>query len=311
MKELIDFLNNYNVNYTIENGCVVANEIDLSQSGICELPENIHLIKCNYLFLDHNRISKLPENLHLFRCHWIDLSHNQISELPENLHLINCNYLNLGNNQISELPENLHLIKCRYLYLYNNKLNKLPENFHLIKCRYLDLSYNKINKLPENFHLLKCKYLYLSNNLSCSHQYFDEIEITKEYIHCDGILMWYDVKKQIGDYIVYIGRFGEVVVTKDNKTFAHGDTLRQAISDLSFKLSDRDKNDYIDIDKNVQYPINDMIVMYRIITGACSFGVENFMTGKKFNETISLNEINAIIGNEYGSKSFREFFEFK
>jgi hypothetical protein len=35
------------------------------------------------------------------------------------------------------------------------------------------------------------------------------------------------------------------------------------------------------------------------------------MTGKKFNKTISLNEINDIIGDEYGSKSFREFFKFE
>jgi hypothetical protein len=355
MKELTDFLDRYDIDYTIDNGYVVANEIDLSFKNISELPDNFHLIKCNNFYLGGNEISELPENFHLIRCNSISLYNNRISKLPENIHLLKCNNLNLGINKICELPENFHLIECDTIDLSHNKLNKLPENFHLIKCNYLYLNNNKITELSDNFHLIKCTNLYLSDNeitelpdnfhlikcnsidlsfnntiklpeninlikcnvllfiyykLYCNHQYFDEVEITKEYIYCDGLLTWYDTKKQINDYTVYFGRFGEIIVTKDNLTFAHGNTIRQAISDLLFKLSDRNKDEYLELNKNVQYPIENMIVMYRTITGACSFGVEEFMKSKNFNDTISLNEINAIIGNNYGSKSFREFFNF-
>jgi hypothetical protein len=336
MKELTDFLDKYNVKYTIQNGYVIANDIDLSDNKISKLPENIHLIRCNWIDLSYNDISKLPENFHLIKCNWINLSYNNISKLPENFHLIECRNIYLSGNKISELSENFHLIKCNSLYLSFNKIIRLPENFHLIqcssiylsdnrikklsknlhllKCNALFLSSNKIGKLPKNFNLIKCNYLYLKYNISqlnYARQKFDCVEITNDYIFCDNLLTWITGKKQINEYTIYVGRFNEVIVTTDNKTFAHGDTIRQAISDLQFKLSDRNKNEYINIDKNVQYPINDMIVMYRVITGACAYGVEKFMQGKKFNETISLNEINAIIGNEYGSKSFREFFEFK
>jgi hypothetical protein len=313
MKELTDFLDKYNVQYIVDNGNVIADEIDLSYCEIIELPKNFHLIKCDVINLYKNRISKLPENFHLLKCSNINLSHNKIIKLPENFHLLKCDTIRLSNNIINKLPENFSLIKCSYLDLSHNKINKLPENFHLLKCKYLYLYYNNISKLPENFHLLKCRIINLSNNLnwlSSNHQFFDDIEITKEYIYCDDLLMWYDNKKQVNDYTVYVGRFGDVVVTKDNETFAHGDTIRQAISDLSFKLSDRNKDEYLDIDKGEQHSIEEMIIMYRTITGACSYGVENFMTGKHFNETISINEINDIIGNEYGSKSFREFFKF-
>jgi hypothetical protein len=285
--------------------------IDLSNNSITELPENFHLIKCKEINLSHNFINKLPENFHLLKCNTIDLSHNSITELPDNFHLIESNDIYLDNNKISKLPENIHLLKCNYLYLNKNNLKKLPENFHLLKCYYIALSRNMIRKLPKNLHLVKCSYLYVYTDLSIPHQNFNDVEITDDYIYCDNRLTWITGKKQVNEFTVYIGRFGEVVVTKDNKKFAHGKTLRQAISDLLFKLSDRNKNEYIDLDKNVQLPINDMIVMYRTITGACSLGVENFMHNKNFNETISLNEINNIIGDDYGSKSFREFFKFE
>jgi hypothetical protein len=335
MKELTDFLDKYNVQYIVDNGNVIADEIDLSYNKITVLPENLHLIKCTYLRLNDNKIKKLPENFHLIKCDVLDLSWNEISELPDNFHLIKCRNLDLSSNRINNLSNKFYLIKSKYIQLANNRIKKLPKNFHLLKCDGINLAFNYISELPENFHLFICNTIYLDSNdiselpenfhsikcnficlssnsavLNNDHQYFDIPEITNDYIFCDNILTWITGIKHINEYTVYVGMFDEVVVTKDNKIFAHGTSIRQAISDLLFKLSDRNKNSYINMDKNVQLPINEMIVIYRTITGACAYGVEKFMHDKHFNTTISINEINDIIGNEYGSKTFREFFQF-
>ena len=224
MKDLIKFLDKYNVTYTIEGDYIIADNIDLSNKNITELPESIGNIKCNNLYLNYNNLTSLPESI--------------------------------GN------------IKCNNLYL----------------------SYNKLTSLP-------------------NYERFKEIEIGDDYLYCDGILTHYESIKNIGEYKVYIGYNDNVVVTKDDKIFAHGMSIKQGIRDLLFKLSNRDKSDYEDLDIDSELEIEEAIIMYRAITGACSYGVEQFMEGREFSNKISIKEIGELIGNEYGSREFREFFK--
>ena len=49
--------------------------------------------------------------------------------------------------------------------------------------------------------------------------------------------------------------------------------------------------------------------MYRTITGACSFGVKDFVKTKNIkNKKYKISDIIKITENSYGHKEFKEFF---
>ena len=51
------------------------------------------------------------------------------------------------------------------------------------------------------------------------------------------------------------------------------------------------------------------IECYRVITGACEFGTKNFIeTFKVPQKDYSVNEIIELTQNQYGGKTFKEFF---
>jgi hypothetical protein len=314
-------------------GNVKCVNLCLGNNNLTGLPESFSNIKCDSLYLNYNNLTSLPESFGNIKCNKLYLGSNNLTSLPESFGNIKCNKLYLDNSKLTSLPKSFGDIKCDRLYLSSNDLTSLPESFGNVKCSWLDLSNNNLTSLPESLGNIKCNYFYLNNNnltslpesfsnvkcnwLNLSNnnftefpevRKFDEVEITDEYVYCDKILTWFDKIKKINEYIVYVGCFGNFVVTKDNEVFAHSKSIRQGVSDLLFKLSDRDVEKYKSIDLNEQIPIEQAIVMYRTITGACSYGVENFMKGKKFSETISVNEIMDIIGNQYGSIKFKEFF---
>ena len=292
MKTLIKFLDKYNITYSIQDNIIVSDDINLYNNKLTELPESIGNLKCNYLDLSNNKLTELPESFGNIKCNNINLSKNKLTELPESIGNIKCNNLDLSYNKLTELPESFGNLKCNFINLYKNKLTSLPESIGNLKCNILDLSYNELTSLPE-------------------HKNFDEFEIGIDYIYCDGILTHYESIKYVGEYKVYVGYNDNFVVTKDDKVFAHGMSIRQGISDLLFKLSDRNKSDYENLTLDDILPLEEAIVMYRVLTGACSYGVEQFMKDKEFNKTISIREIDKVIGDSYGSKQFREFFKIK
>jgi hypothetical protein len=53
-----------------------------------------------------------------------------------------------------------------------------------------------------------------------------------------------------------------------------------------------------------------MIVCYRVITGACEFGVKEFISRKvpKPKKTYSVKEILSLTEGEYGHQQFKQFF---
>ncbi len=64
----------------------------------------------------------------------------------------------------------------------------------------------------------------------------------------------------------------EFFLVSDGKTHAHGDTLKKAKEDFEFKIiSDKLKNE--PIKKETIITVNH----YRLITGACEFGVKSWM----------------------------------
>ena len=132
-----------------------------------------------------------------------------------------------------------------------------------------------------------------------------------------------------GSYILVDDRFSEVIsqkhniwklkdIGKSNKyylvsdgkgKYAHGNSIKEAKEDLIYKISNRDKSEYKDIDINEKLPYAKCIEMYRVITGACSNGVRNFIESKGIKkDKFSPLEIAKLTENNYRNEDFKKFF---
>ena len=96
-----------------------------------------------------------------------------------------------------------------------------------------------------------------------------------------------------------------------SKTFAHGETIKQAKEDLKYKFKEIDTSMYKNYTLDTVITFEDAIQMYHAITGACSLGTkhfcENVLKVKKKKYTIA--ECIELTRGQYNSEKFREFFE--
>ncbi len=133
------------------------------------------------------------------------------------------------------------------------------------------------------------------------------------FIYKDGILSEVHSSKQLDNgIIIYItNRVGcsetEYIAVKDNFS-AHAKTLKLALIDLRFKMSDRDTLWLKDKTQDDILSFEDSVLAYRLITGACSGGVENFLKTHKEKESYSIKEIGELTRGQYGSEEFIQFF---
>ncbi|MFV0399174.1 MAG: leucine-rich repeat domain-containing protein, partial [Oscillospiraceae bacterium] len=114
-----------------------------------------------------------------------------------------------------------------------------------------------------------------------------------------------------------VGMRGEELILKDchiaekEGIFAHGETIKEALHDLRFKLAeDRGAEQYQHLNRDNVLQVEDAIAMYRIITGACKFGTEQFLSGmEEIKDAYSVQEIMDITAGQYGGTKFAAFFE--
>ena len=101
------------------------------------------------------------------------------------------------------------------------------------------------------------------------------------------------------------------LITDGKGKWSHGSTLKEAKDDLIYKISNRDKSEYENLSLDSEVTFEESVEMYRVITGACSFGtryfVQNRLKEKKDKYTIS--EIIQITKKEYGGNTFASFFK--
>ena len=137
---------------------------------------------------------------------------------------------------------------------------------------------------------------------------------------------------QNGKYILVDGEFNEVIskrgfvykvkqigkvkeyylVTDGNGKYAHGDTIKDAKEDLIYKLSNRSKSDFDGLNPDERLSFEKAIECYRVITGACSVGVKNFIDKNNIEKKeYSINDIIFLTSKEYGGDSFSRFFKTK
>jgi len=124
--------------------------------------------------------------------------------------------------------------------------------------------------------------------------------------------------KPKGDIIIYkgynvIGVKNNVIqredcyVAESGKFYAHGKSMKKAVEDLHFKLiSKKLKNEPINKDTVID------IKYYRLVTGACEFGVKSFIKSNGLKESYKACELLPILesNHAYGVEKFKSLLTF-
>jgi hypothetical protein len=130
------------------------------------------------------------------------------------------------------------------------------------------------------------------------------------YIMVDGIFCEvlhkrnnvYNCKKIGSDEIFYI--------VTDGIKYSHGTTIKEAREDLLYKIGNVDKSKYEGLSIESELTFVDAVECYRVVTGACSLGVKDFVKTKGISTDgmFKIGEIIKLTEGSYGSDKFKSFF---
>ena len=203
------------------------------------------------------------------------------------------------------------------LYLSGTKITSLPEN--LTVGGSLDLSGTQITSLPDN--LTVGGSLYLSGTqIAFKSEERKKVKTLKNgdfapgrYLYCDGMLTHVKRKKQIGEYTFFVGKIKGMNVISDGENYAHCEDFMDGACDLEFKKAkDRGADQYKDYTMDTVVSVEEAKTMYRILTGSCKAGTENFVNGlRSVKEQYTVREIIDITEGAYRSEVFKSFFQKK
>lgn len=100
-------------------------------------------------------------------------------------------------------------------------------------------------------------------------------------------------------------------IVQQGASFSHGGTLKSAMDDLQFKLAkDREAEQYKSLTLNSELTLAEAKTAYRIITGACQFGTEQFVDSlKTVKEKYTVAEMLKVTQGQFGADIFNRFFE--
>ena len=132
-----------------------------------------------------------------------------------------------------------------------------------------------------------------------------------KYLYCDDMLIHVKRKKKIGEYTFYVGKIKGMNVLFDGENYAHCKSFKEGVSDIEFKKAkDRGANQYKDYTLETVVTFEEAITMYRIITGACKAGTENFINSQRdIKKKYTVQEIIDITEGQYRSEIFKNFFK--
>jgi len=146
-------------------------------------------------------------------------------------------------------------------------------------------------------------------------------EETYKTLCADGYLIVVDGHKNFNaDIEVYKGRLFLGIENKKLKLepcflvskgaqSAHGETLKEAMQDLNFKMAaDRGAEQYKNLSKSSILTLEEAATAYRIITGACKFGTEQFINSQsKIQEKYTVAEMMKVTKGNFGNETFCRF----
>lgn len=178
------------------------------------------------------------------------------------------------------------------LYLRGTRVTSLPEN--LTVGGWLDLSGTGVTS-SENIRRLR------------NGDYKDG-----RYLYADNILTHVKRKLIAGGYTYFEGKIPGRNVIFDGTNYAHCETRRQGLADLRFKAAaNRGAEQYKDLPLDHELPLDEMVTMYRVITGACRQGSQAFVDslGDKLKDRYTIREAVELTRGQYGGNRFAKFFQ--
>ena len=198
-------------------------------------------------------------------------------------------WLGLRGTGITALPEGLTVGGS--LYLRGTGITALPEG--LTVGGSLDLRGTGITN-PDNYkHPKNGDY------------------VAGKYLYCDNMLIHVKRKKRIGEYTYFVGKIKGINAIFDGKNYAHCKNFKDGICDLEFKRAkERGSEQYKGMALDTIVTIEDAKTMYRVITGACKLGTENFVKNQReLKDKYTIRELIDITEGQYRSDVFKHFFE--
>ena len=131
-----------------------------------------------------------------------------------------------------------------------------------------------------------------------------------KYLYADGILRHIKKKKKCGAFTLYVGKIKGKNVVSDGVNYAHCNSFREGISDLLFKAArDRGADQYKGLSLDTELTVEEMVTMYRVITGACRQGSESFVKSLgELKEKYTIREAIELTKGQYNAEEFAEFF---
>ena len=133
------------------------------------------------------------------------------------------------------------------------------------------------------------------------------------WLYCDGMLVHIKRKKTVGKYTYYIGKIPTLNVVYDGENYAHCKDFKTGVLDLEFKKAkNRGSEQYEKLTLESELTYDEAIIAYRVITGACQAGTQHFLNGlKETKEKYTIAEIIELTKGQYGSATFKNFFDNK
>ena len=195
--------------------------------------------------------------------------------------------LDLEGTQITALPSGL-VVKDD-LYIRDTKITALPDDLTIGGEIHTD-----DHALATPPHVLR-----------------DGDYVEGKYIYVDGILTSIKKTRKVQGYTLYIGQLPNNNVVSDGTNFAHCATLRDGIADLAFKTAkDRGAEQYKHLTLDSELTAEEIITMYRIITGACRQGTAHFVASLgELKDKYTIREAIEITKGQYNADRFKQFFE--
>ena len=197
-------------------------------------------------------------------------------------------------------------------YLYLGSLTSIPEGFNPTVGGSLYLG--SLTSIPEGFNPTVGGSLYLPARFRKKVEIKRPVEgkyVKGQYIYCDGILTHVKRASRRGNYTFYVGKIPGRNVIFDGENYAHCKRFKDGVIDLEFKKAkDRGAKQYESLSLDNLVSKDDAITMYRVITGACRQGTEDFLsTIKRFKKEYTVSELIEITRGQYGASVFESFFK--
>lgn len=181
---------------------------------------------------------------------------------------------------------------------------------------YLDL--RSLTSIPEGFNPTVGGDLDLDSSIKNPQSYKKQLPTnyvfswqSGKYLKIDGIFCELINKRGPVRKCRKIGSEEIFYVVEKDGVFSHGKTLKEARESFIYKISSRDTTRYVGKKVSEKLSLKDMIECYRAITGACEFGVRNFVESvvKTPKKEYSIKEIIKLTKGHYGNSAFEKFFQ--